>query len=378
MTLIGGCAGLGGGVPKDFRGGYESGDKVLVMLPASGPYGQVADAVREGVLAANGADDTGARPEVGFADSADAAKIGENYDKGVADGATQVIGPLQKRSVDTLAERGDLPVTTLALNKLTASASAPENLYQFSLAPENEATDVADKAEAQGMTRALMIYPDDRSGTRRADAFRRQWKIDDGVMVAEQSVNPAGADTAAAVSRLLAAGDADFVFLAADADQAMRIYPEIRKAAPELPVVAPGIVYSGNEDAARDRALAGLYFVDMPWMLGVGPDEEPLRREAVRDTAPYLSTPLGRRLYAMGIDAYRMAPRVARMAADPKASFPGRTGTLSVDPMGRIRRELALAQFTETGPKAVEEIGADAETTGESERAPRPEPATKG
>lgn len=380
MIGLGGCAGLqqGGKVPKDFRGGYKAGDRVLVMLPAGGRYAEVADAVREGVLAASGADDTGSRPELAFADSSAPSKVSDGYDKGIETGASQVIGPLQKPSVDALASRASLPVPTLALNEQTSAGKPPANLYQFSLSPELDAVDVANKAHAQGLTRVLMIYPEDGGGTRRAEAFRRQWKTHQGVIVADLSFKPSASNPAATVARLLAGGDADFVFLAGDVEQARSIYPEIRKAAGGLPVIATASVYSGDRDPKRDRALAGLYFVDMPWMLGAGIEDEPLNREDVRGGAPYLSTPLGRRLYAMGIDAYRMAPRVGTMAAQPGARFPGQTGSLSIDFMGRIQRELILARFSDTGPSVVQSIesgiaGVSSETPG-----PRPEPASKG
>lgn len=369
---LGGCAGMGG-VPKDFRGGYKSGDKVLLMLPAGERIGKVSKALRDGVMAANGADDTGARPEIELANVHSPADVDPSYDKGVEAGATQVIGPLTKPSVDSLAARESLPVTTLALNEKTTSGKPPANLFQFSLSPEDEGESVAQAAHAQGLTRALIIYPDNRGGKRRADGFRREWKILKGTIVAETSFGSADVNPAASVSRLLAAGDADFVFLAGDEEQAVQLYPEVRKAAGTLPVIASGSVYSGENNAARDRTLAGLYFVDMPWMLGVAPEGDPLKREDVKALKAQGTNPVERRLYAMGIDAYRMAPRVARMAAEPSASFPGQTGRLSVDFMGRIKRELQLARFTDEGPVPAKTI--EAGTVGQRSK---PEPASKG
>jgi outer membrane PBP1 activator LpoA protein len=51
----------------------------------------------------------------------------------------------------------------------------------------------------------------------------------------------------------------------------------------------------------------------------------------------------------MGIDAYRLAPRVDEMGRQPGTFFPGETGGLSVDSRGEVHRQLILAQFTDRG-----------------------------
>ena len=355
--LLGGCAGFLSGQAPSPRGGYASGDKVAVILPAGGPVADAANAVREGLRAANAADDTAAKPTLTFIASDQPNQIADAYKKAVAGGATQVIGPLLKPAVDILASGPALKVPTLALNRATKPGKAAGNLYQFALAPETEAVEVAKKAKAQGLTRALMLTPQGEADQRRADAFRGQWQRLGGTLVAEAGFDPAAADPAAEVRALLDKGKADFLFLAADGEQARQVYPAVRAAAVALPVVATSAVYSGAADAARDKALAGLYFVDAPWMLGVGAANDPLARAKLKKSAA-LANPLGLRLFAMGIDAYRLTPRLAALMKDAGATFPGVTGTLSIDAQGRVQRQLMLAQFTAGGPKPVTAIAA--------------------
>jgi hypothetical protein len=88
-------------------------------------------------------------------------------------------------------------------------------------------------------------------------------------------------------------------------------------------------------------------------VLGVGQANDPVARANLKGKSAALATPLGLRLYAMGVDAYRLAPRLAGLAKDPAATFPGATGTLSLDSLGRVQRQLTLAQFTATGPQPV-------------------------
>lgn len=374
--VLGGCANfpLGGPAGENLRGGYAQGDKVALLLPVAGPYAGVAEAVRAGVRSANGADDTGAAPKLVTVDSDDPKQVTEAYLKAVGEGATHVIGPLQKPSVDALAAGQALRVPTLALNEGTFAGRPAANFFQFSLSPETDAAEVANKAHAQRFTRALMLYPADSGGNRRADAFRNQWRKLGGGLVGEAAFATDAASYTPTVTGLLAKGGADFIFLAANAEQARAIYPQIRQGAGPTPVIATSDVYAGDVNPSRDQALAGLYFVDMPWMLGLATEDEPLRRSELKKAPASLSTPLGRRLYVMGIDAYRLAPRLGALAANPAATFPGQTGILSIDGLGRVRRSLKLGRFTETGPVPVRAIRPSRMTS--LTPRPRPEPAS--
>ena len=373
-----GCANLpfGGKGEDAVRGGYAPNDQVALLLPLEGPLLGVADAVRDGVRAAAGVDDAESKPKLVPVGSGPPDQVTKSFGEAVGEGATYVIGPIDKPSVDALAAMGGLRVVTLALNEGTFAGRPTPNLFQFSLSPEADAVEVANKAKALGFTSALMLYPDDGAGKRRADAFRSHWSRLGGTLVGESAFDPGAAAYPAKTQGLLARGDADFLFLAANGDQAQAIYPQIRKTAVDLPVIATSDVYSGDLDPVRDRALAGLYFIDMPWMLGVEKRNDPLRRAGTRSSAAYLATPLGKRLYAMGIDAYRLAPRLARLASQPGSTFAGQTGRLSLDAMGRVRRELVLGRFTESGPEPV--AGMKKRPRSAQNRDPRPEPTSRG
>lgn len=378
VLSLSGCANLrlGGELGETARGGYAAGDQVALLLPTQGPYLAVADAVRDGVRAAAQVDDTQSRPRLVTVDSGTPQQVTRIFGKALESGATQVIGPIEKPAVDALAGLGALQVPTLALNEGTSAGKPIANLFQFSLSPETDAIEVANKAKALGFTRVLMFYPDDGAGKRRAEAFRSHWDRLGGTLVGESTYSPSAAANPAAIQGLMGRGGADFLFLAANTEQARAIYPQVRKGAAAVPVIATSDVYSGDADPARDRALAGLYFVDMPWMLGVEKGGDPLRRADLKSAASHLATPLGRRLYAMGIDAYRLAPRLDALAGNPGASVAGQTGRLSIDALGRVRRQLVLARFTESGPEPVIGIATPGRAT--QPRNARPEPAGRG
>ena len=326
-------------------GGYAAGTDALVLLPQGGQFGIAGDAVRDGIRAAYDADKTGNRPNL---------KFGGGFNAGVDAGADLVIGPLEKPAVESLARRSSLPVPTLALNR--AGGGATENLYQFSLAPEDEAENVATYAKNAGFERAAILYPDDGFGERLATAFRNRWRTLGGRVAAEHDYRSRAGGYASDAAALLAGGQADFVFMVATQDDAPGLYSALRDAGTRLPVVATSHVYDGRLDPTRDAALSGLYFVDIPWILDTQRTDA-LSREALRDRLPNVNGPLAR-LYAMGIDGYRLAPRIKAMGANPGTFFPGETGGLTLDSLGQIRRQLMLAQFTGSGPKVQSRIEA--------------------
>ena len=51
------------------------------------------------------------------------------------------------------------------------------------------------------------------------------------------------------------------------------------------------------------------------------------------------------RLFALGIDAYRMIPSLRRLMINPDESLMHNTGELSVDKSGRVKRSLLMATY---------------------------------
>jgi outer membrane PBP1 activator LpoA protein len=151
---------------------------------------------------------------------------------------------------------------------------------------------------------------------------------------------------------LLVSGKGDLIFMVASDSDARRLWRPLDVAnGRRLPVLATSHVYGGNR--ADASALAGLYFVDIPWLIGaVGPSRTlPMPGSG---TGSVNTTLL--RLSAMGIDSYRLAPRARAMHRHPGHFFPGVSGGLSIDGSGRVVRSLSLGRFEATGPVAVARI----------------------
>lgn len=322
-------------------GGYQGNETLAVLLPESGRFAGAAKVVRAGIVAARKADPEGKRPKLRFYNSA-AGSISALVQRAAKDGARLAIGPLQKPAVKKLAGATKLPLPVLALNQATAAVK-PSNLYQFSLAPEGEVSEIVDRVWGEGHRKAVILYPKGKWGNRMSQAFRRQWKAQGGTLVAAQAFNPKAADLSGTVKKLSEqVARADFMFLAAPAKLARRAWVQIRsKLGTRTQVYATSHIYDGHSDPKDDKYLAGLNFIEIPWLVETTPDD------AVSSKGLSKKMP---RLYAMGVDAYRLGSRLDRLSDNPQAHVRGKTGILRVNSERRIQRQLTLARMDATGP----------------------------
>ena len=89
-----------------------------------------------------------------------------------------------------------------------------------------------------------------------------------------------------------------------------------------------------------------------PWTL-TGSRREPLH-SAISELWPARSEKYAR-LYAFGLDAYRIIPHLQRLQQYPFERFNGQTGSLRMDEQQRLRRQLSWAKFRYGKPRLVEQ-----------------------
>lgn len=350
--------------------------RIAVLLPLSGALAEAGAALRNGMLAAYYQSPDHAGVELRFYDTAAGSmQVWSTYQRAVADGAELVIGPLTKESVTELAHAGSLATPVLALNTAGDAGQPPAQLYQFSLAPEDEARAVADRAWQDGQRRALALYPDGAWGERIHQAFVTRWQELGGTVLDGRAYSSdqraysnlirsllnidAGERRHQALTRLLGRRpefeprrrhDADFVFMVAYPQQARLLRPLLRfHRASRLPVYATSQVYTGVANPDLDRDMDGVRFCDMPWTLQTEHPAADLR--AALDRLWPASVQQYSRLYAMGIDAYQLTPYLQGLGAGTFARHPGVTGDLYLDPQRRVHRDLQWAQFRNGRPE---------------------------
>jgi outer membrane PBP1 activator LpoA protein len=342
----------------------ERPSKVAILLPATGPLKNAGKALQEGIMTAYYRHKQDGNPPVlRFYDSG-GDDILALYQQAVQDGADFILGPLAKDKAATIASQGTLPVTTLALNYID-QGELPENFFQFGLAPEDEARQIALQGAREGASQAGILYPEGEWGERVAQAFAQEWQSLGGTVTVTRTYQegPTLGDTVKelllvaqsqsrgqAVSRFTSLDmdiqprrrqDMGFLFLLANPDQGRQVKPALNfHYAKDLPVYSTALIHSGESNPRRDQDLNGVRFVDMPWMLS---NEDSELRRMSNEQWPEGH---GRyeRLFAMGIDAYRLQSRVFLLSTLPSSELPGVTGRLSMKQQ-RIVRELNWGVF---------------------------------
>jgi outer membrane PBP1 activator LpoA protein len=330
---------------------YGGESRIGVLLPLSGSFAAAGQAVRTGLEAAHSADTNPQKPTLQFADTNGADPAGL-YRQLVEQGASQIIGPLMKDDIATIARSADVSVPMLALNQ-NADVNH-ERVYQFGLTPEQEVDQAAGSAWFDGWHSAAVLAPASAFGQRMINRFSSYWRSLGGRVLAVKTYQAGGNDFSAPTKQLLdavAAGGntADFVFLVADPRDGglLKPYLEAQLNNHAMPVYATSHIFNGRADVPQSPDLSGIIFCDIPWLLKVG-DSGSLSTLSLRATLDQTSESY-RRLIAMGIDAYRLLPELSRLAASPQDRFDGETGVLTIAEGNRIQRQLQCAQFEAGG-----------------------------
>ncbi len=343
-----------------------------MLLPQSGPVASAGEAVRAGYAAA-AARAGAAAPQV-FDSSGTAATMPALVQQAASAGAGLVVGPLLKESVYALGVQAQPPVPVLALNYMDANRPAPTGLYQFGLAPEDEARAAAEDAVGRGLKRALVLVQSGEWGSRVLAAFQQRLSELGGVTVDIERYSGPQESWSGPVQRLLryhaiedrkAAAEArakalpgidpqrrndfDFIFMGARSqDHARLLWPLFRfYHAERIAIYATAAVNSGN----GDRDVSGIRFCDSPWLLDS-------RYSAFHDEALAGRNYDSARLYALGADSFLLAQHMTQGGLHPGDQFAGATGTLAVGNDNAIHRGLICARLR-VGPPTPLAAGVD-------------------
>jgi outer membrane PBP1 activator LpoA protein len=362
--------------------GLDYPSQIALVLPLSGRQQAAGVAVRDGFLAALLEQQSDKRPLLNVYDSAELGAT-TAYRRAITEGAQFIVGPLMKEEVAAIATSGEASVLTLALNQLPEGAQVPGLMFQFSLDPEDEARQIAQRVTADGRVRGLVLLPNNEWGQRLHRAFETELQLLGGSVAGVRFYDPQARDYSEPIAQMLLInesrtrynslagmlgqrlefeprhrGDAQFVFMGAQQPvQGRSLRPALRfHLGDELPVYANSDIFEPDAEANND--LEGLLFPDMPWV--ISPDAVSTQlRNALSKHWPVRARGRGR-LYAFGFDAYRMIPILKAGKFGIGNAVPGMTGLLSIDDHGRVRRELSWAKVTNGQPTQVNATAATA------------------
>jgi outer membrane PBP1 activator LpoA protein len=307
---------------------------IALLLPLeSKPFLRHAEAVRAGFLAAAKVQG-GAPPVRTYAVGDDPEQAVSAYIRAVNAGARVVVGPLTRSGVTAVMNSAAVVVPTLALNVPDGAVAASE-VFMLSLQLEAEARQVAQLAWQDGTRKVITVYDEAPLYRRMHQAFVDEFARLGGVHAGAHVFTTVPEE----LTRIKKAADTagvDAGFLALDFSRARLARPYLGA----LPTYATSQVNPGDTGLLAGFDLAGVRFLDMPWLL------QPEHPAVMAYPRPAGASAVELdRFYALGIDAFRVALGMLSGRAD--GTLDGVTGRLTLGPDRQFYRGLTAAQFTD-------------------------------
>ena len=308
---------------------------IALLLPLkSATFGRAADMVRQGFMAGV-ALEPGKLPVKVYGSGSETSDIVTTYQQATQAGARYVVGPLTRNGVSGLIADGTITIPTLALNQPEQATELPKQMAVFTLAADHEARQIARMAFGEGRQRATIIASDNALALRIQQAFSAEWSAQGGTLTTPLKY----ADNLhTEIRSALAAHPPEVLFLALNSRDARLLRPYLSK---ELPTYATSQIHAGGH-VQKYHDLNGIQFVDMPWLLQ--PDHLAVISYPHPTPAPGSEM---ERLYALGIDAWRLIQHFQSKSMDKAFKLDGVTGNLAFDAGShQIQREAFSAHFS--------------------------------
>jgi len=344
--------------------------RIALAMPLHGKLGKAGQAVVDGFMAARFESkvDSAVIPYIKVYDTTELSSLDALYLQASADSMEMVIGPLDKDRVIKLSQKNALPIPTLALNYIPIGSnySSTANLIQFGLAVEDEASQLAKRSLEAGHKRILILHQDQPWAIRAARHFSSSWVALGGEIAGQVSFSGAGDHSDTITQALLInqshervkmlkthlAGsgnrikfeprrrqDVDAIVLFSLPTDGRQIIPTLAfHYAADLPVYASHHIYQGPTDTTRDRDLEKVIFTELPWLI-----EQPSIQQQISQKWP--DRERYTRLFAIGVDAYRLFPRLEELQNFTDSRVDGVTGVLQMNSQGRIVTQSSWGQF---------------------------------
>jgi len=355
--------------------------RVALLLPMTSSFSKAASAFHDGVMYLHERERPTARPIITLYDfGEDLEAVGAVYKEAIGAGADVVIGPLGRDAVAKLVADSRLPVPTLLLG--SGDGRSKPNAFFVDLSRRSEARSLVTHARSRGLTRALVLYSPIRAHRAAANTAIKAWQQQGGIIADTAVLDPQLSDYSTIISRLLGLTrsqqradvlqnvltdalpvtvlpsirqDLDVIFLFTDQGTARLLKPQIDfHHAGKLPIYSQNTIFGGISDVVNDLDLEGVLFSDMPWLVRQAGRFE-RSAEDVPTIARYRGSAIDR-LFALGMDAYRLSCHIPKRQDRPDWRYAGASGVLSIGIDGRIKRRPDWATFRDGLPELFQPV----------------------
>ena len=262
-----------------------------------------------------------------------------------------IIGPLGKAHAKTFAEKvNNVSIPTILLGK--PPVDNIKNVIQFSLTPEDEVNAIIEKMIIDGKSEVIIVHPDTPKGNRLVSEFRNisnlsQLRVADVVKYDKSNYN-----TSQIKSRINSQyqihGVKAAVFLVAESESARIIHSDYKSAFNDLTTYSTSSVYQGKIDVIQDRALNGIIFPEMPWMI----KSQSFVPRTIQHDFNGAYTALDR-YYAYGIDLLLITNYLSEHSTLKNNIIEGTTANLQANNKNKINRLFKWYQYIGAQPVAL-------------------------
>lgn len=299
--------------------------RIALLVPLQSKHFKVpASAVRDGFMAAYERDHDGAQVDL-IPTGDDIEDTRAAYER-AASTHDIVVGPLARSAVNAIAS-GTVTRATIALNHPDSGIALPPLMLAIGLSIEDEARQAADwAAQEQPDGRALILSGNEPWQQRMAEAFELRWSELGRNAHREELVLEGGHIDPDAIDLVRTRMEIDpprLIFAALDATQLRQVRAVLGTA---TTCYAASPANSGPAGGSPIAELDGLRLLDLPWEVQPGHGAV-ARYPRWPDSSHTLDMD---RLYALGIDAYRLARALAREPGK-EAELDGVTGKLAAN-----------------------------------------------
>lgn len=343
--------------------------KVALLLPLTGSSRIFADTIRQGYSDAIKFFPQELQQSIVLLDTT-SAEMDALIQQAKEQNVELIVGPLLKDEVTKIKQLSpSIPV--LALNKVDNSVVSTSKICYFALSPEDEAQDAAEHIYAQNKLHPLLLVPQNDLGQRVAQSFAKKWSelsanssqayvqyfgnkntLSSG-MNRNVGINLIGTPilvnniTNQSVLSSEQSDHFDAIYIYASYDELTLIKPLIDMAAGKsvgnsssLMIYTSSKSHVANASDDFNYDMNQTEYAEIPMLVNHSDTMSEIIPNNIVKNYPLM------RLYAMGIDAWRLANRFNQMDSYQPNFLDGMTGKLSTNDQCEVNRALSWQQYT--------------------------------
>ncbi|WP_186278084.1 penicillin-binding protein activator [Gilliamella apicola] len=343
--------------------------KVALLLPLNGSSRVFGDTIRQGYVDAAKFYPQEPQQNVIVLDTS-VAPMDNLIQQAQEQNIELIVGPLLKSEVSQIKQLApSIPV--LALNKVDDGTVFANKMCFFALSPEDEAKDAADHIFAQNKRKPLLIVTETDLGRRVAQSFAKQWSQitngsqsyvqyvgnlntlraninhSTGISITGSPISFNNDDGIASMTSNASSFEFDAIYIYSSYDELTLIKPMLDMGAGKTVGngSSPIALYSSSKSHVANASNDFYYdmnqteYSDIPLIINLSEKTTAVIPSNIQKDYSLV------RLYAMGVDAWRLANRFNQLDSYQPNFLDGMTGKLSTSNQCEVTRSLTWQQY---------------------------------